>query len=117
MKALKLINESKNHMNDKELLLEAIDNYTQYTLAQRTVLKTLVSISINNIVKTNAEELSKISGITKATIYSSLKLFLKEGIIEKIEGPNRGIGIIKLISSQLDEIQKIFLKKIELLKK
>lgn len=117
MKALKLINESKNHMNDKELLLEAIDNYSLFTQAQRVLLKVLVNINIDNTVTTSVEELSKLAESTKTTIYKSLNLLEEVGAIEKIKGPNKGIGIIKLKINKLNEIQEIYVKKYNLVKK
>jgi len=112
------MNEMKinNDMNDKELLLKAIDNYSLYTSAQRVLLRTFVSINVNNIIITDVKELSKMLGISKATIYSSLEIFLIGGVIERVKSPNKGIGMLKLISSQLEEIKNIFLKKHELLK-
>ncbi len=113
MKAMKI----DNNMNDKELLLEAIDNYTLYTHAQRTLLKTLVNINIDNTITASAQELSLLCDSTKTTIYKALNLLEKIGTIEKIKGPNKGIGIIKLKPNKLDEIQQIYNKKYSLVKK
>ncbi len=107
MKALKI----EQYMNDKTELIEAIDNYTVFTLAQRTLLKTLVRINLNNIVTASVAELCKLTGISKPVVYKSLELFIHQNLIEKMQGPNKGIGILKLNPTQLLEIQQIYNKK------
>ena len=103
-------------MKNKELLLEAIDNYNLYTRGQRALLKTLININIDNIATANVSELSELSGMTKPLIYNSLGFLEREEIIEKIKGPNRGIAMFKLKPAKLEEIERIFLKKRDLAK-
>lgn len=96
-------------MKDKELLLEAIDNYDAYTLKQREVLKTLVGISVNEVAIITPTKLLALLNITKPTIYESLKRLKNDGAIMK----NGHKYTYRLNPTKLEEIIVGYKKKLE----
>jgi len=101
-------------MEDKELLIKAIDHYTFYTSVQRKLLKLLVQIEIDHVVKANVLELSKITNISRASIYRIISIFQQEGIISLPIKENLKLNQIILIPEKLELIKDNFLKKTHL---
>ena len=71
-------------MKNKELLLEAIDNYSEYTLKQKELLTILVKLAIEDIVVITPIEIGKQMNVTKGTVYFHLKALEKDGVISAI---------------------------------
>lgn len=70
-------------MKDKELLMEAIDNYDLLTSNGRLLLKSLLKIAVDDIAIISIKELSKLIKISRPTIYSSLKVLENNKFIER----------------------------------
>jgi predicted transcriptional regulator len=94
-------------MKDKELLLEAIDNYDIYTSHQRLMLKCLVTLSIDGVVTVGASYLSEQLNLSRTAIYKNLRKFLEEGLINKIKGFNT----YELNPAKLNHIAQLYQNK------
>jgi hypothetical protein len=68
-------------MQSSNIVNQAIDDYNILTKSQKTILKSLIQLSVNNEVIITIEELSKINQITRATVTAALELFSKKNII------------------------------------
>lgn len=102
---------------DKELLLEAIDNYSAYTSNQRKLLKIFINIAMENIVKANIPELSKLSSVSRPTIYRYIDFFKREGIIDILNDTATTLNSFRLNINKLDDIIEYHLKKENILRK
>jgi Fe2+ or Zn2+ uptake regulation protein len=76
-------------MEDRELLLKAIDNYDAYSIPQRETLKALLKLSSDGIVIIKPAQLSSLTNLSRTLIYYNLKVFEKEGLIKKLDRVNR----------------------------
>lgn len=93
-------------MKDKELLMEAIDNYDLYTPHERKVLKTLLLISIDDVAITSILKLSKLSRVSRPVVYKALAVFKKHELLEEIKDERNISNAFKLKKNKLEEIQR-----------
>jgi hypothetical protein len=105
------------YMDNKEQLIEAIDNYAGYSSGCRKILKLLVELSINDVAYVSVVQLSDISSLSKEKIYQALDLFQKDGFVERNKGKINTTRGITLKSDKLDQLLQFHNKKIELQKK
>jgi CTP-dependent riboflavin kinase len=71
-------------MNNKELLLEAIDNYDVYRLPGKNILKALVAASKkDNTVHISIKSLSELSKVSRQGVYNTLRYLEADKIIER----------------------------------
>jgi DNA-binding MarR family transcriptional regulator len=98
-------------MDNKELLLKAIDNYDVYSLTQRETLKALVNISIDSVATVSPTGLSKLIKIKRGIIYHNLKIFEKDKFIEKITKTTKRASIFRLSEPKLDYLVKLYENK------
>ena len=101
-------------MNNKQEILEAINNYEIFTIKQRTVLKTLASIEIDEIATITIPTLSRVTGISSAAVYRAIKVFSNEGYIKVIDDNSRKVCKFRINSTKMNEIIKVheMMKKI-----
>lgn len=104
-------------MDNKEQIVEAIDNYAGYSSGCRKVLMLLVELSINDIAYVSAMQLSEISSLSREKVYQALDLLQKDGFIEKNRGRINATKGISINSNKLDQLVQFHKKKIELQKK
>jgi len=98
-------------INNKELLLEAIDHYDVYSLTQRETLKALVNISIDSVVTVSPTALGKLTKIRRGIIYHNLKIFEKDKFIAKVTKTTKRATVFKLSGSKLDYLVKLYENK------
>lgn len=103
-----------SNIDNKELLLAAIDDYSLYTPAQRKLLQVLVNLSVDGTIVTTAIALARNINTTKITIYTALELFKREGLIEIPESQGVKFTSCRLKQSKLNEILSHYIKKLEL---
>jgi hypothetical protein len=82
-----MLNKMKNKDQNKELLMKAIDNYALLPKTGRVLLKTLINLAIDDIIVINIKELSKLSNISRPSVYSSLKVLEDNGFIQRQNNP------------------------------
>jgi len=112
MKAIKI----DNRMNDKELLLEAIDNYDVYSSMQAKILKTLINISVDDVAIIAPRTLSELIGTTRTTVYSCLSKLQKDGCIKILKDSGERLNTFKINKVKLNEIILNYQKKLQILK-
>lgn len=95
------------NMTDKTTLLEAIDAYEFYTKRQRHILKTLVSLSVDNIVHVKCTFLNQTAGITLQAVYSNLRKFEADGFITRLKRGRNVDSVFKLNQEKLEHILKL----------
>ena len=105
------------YMDNKEQLVEAIDNYAGYSSGCRKVLRLLVELSIDDIAYVSVIQLSEISSLSKEKIYQALDLFQKDGFIEKNKGKINTTKGITLKNNRFYQLLQFHKKKIELQEK
>jgi len=90
-------------INDNELF-KAIDAYSLLTNTQKTILKAMIHISVNDEVVATVTDLQNMTKFTRASISAAVSFFDKQGIIELSE--IRGIKFTgcKLKQNKLQEI-------------
>jgi len=95
-------------MEDKELLLKAIDSYALLTPAYQEVLKTLIKLSIDDIVITSIKDLSKLSKVSRPAVYASLKVLEKEKLITRNNNPGSRLSSFVLKPQKFEDIIKYY---------
>lgn len=98
-------------MSEKELVIESIENYSFYTITQRLLLKSLYQLVTNNYIYASVSEISKITKISRASVYRMLSIFKKDGIILCPAKENLKINQIILVPEKIEQIKENFLKK------
>jgi Fe2+ or Zn2+ uptake regulation protein len=106
-----------NDVDNKELLLKAIDSYSLFTVTQKKLLKTLVNMAVDNVVVASIVDLRKIINSSRVTIYSALEFFEKEGVIEILNTKGKKFNSYRLKQSKLNEIINHYVKKMEVIEK
>ena len=88
-------------MNDKELrlLTKSIDFYGKYTQNQSKVLCLLVENSIDDLVYMSVVNISKKTGVTRATVYSTLNVLQIDGMIKKAGNCK---GMFKIVREKIN---------------
>lgn len=104
-------------MENKELLIEAIDNSLKYTLKQRDILKLFLNLEVNELVSITPRELAEMFNVTRATIYLSLNILEKDGLIKNMTEKGRHFNIYRLSKSNLNDLLQVYTKKKDYLKK
>ena len=92
------------------MLKEAIRSLGRYTDKQCKVFDALLDKSVNNTTHFSINNMSKVTNVTRPTIYNTLKTFQKDGILSK-EG---NIGTYKFHTETLDIMVSLYLKEKEL---
>lgn len=93
-------------MDNKQLLLKAIDQYDDYTLSQRSILKLLVKISVNEVAVISTNTISRVLKITNQTIHSAIRRFNKDDLVNYRY--NAKLSKIYLNTNKLREIIQRF---------
>lgn len=92
-------------MNDKELLLEAIDNYDVLTPQGRDILRTLViAAKDDNTVNITIKNLYELSKVSKQGAYNTLQNLEKSQFIERVKVIGNRISLFKLNATKLEEV-------------
>lgn len=92
-------------MKDKELLIEAVDNYNILPSATKTVLKTLIKLAKgDNTVEDNILDLSTFSKVSRPSVYTSLKTLEIGGFIHRQHEKGSRFNAIILYPQRLNDI-------------
>jgi len=102
---------------DKETLYAAIDNYSLLTKSQKTILKSMIQISIDNEVVASIDDLSKLTSTRRATVSAAINMLEKIGIIEVSQITGIRFSTCMLKQSKLNEVVAHHQKKKQLMQK
>lgn len=95
---------------DKETLFKAVSSYGKYTDNQSKVLCYLVNRSVDNMIYPAVKKVSEETGVTRPTVYASLKSLLIDGVIEKCTNSN---GVYKINKEKINFIINQYKKENE----
>jgi CTP-dependent riboflavin kinase len=96
-------------MTNKEVILEAIDNYDVYSAPGRAILKTLVAASDeNNIAHLSMKSLEELSKVSKQGIYNCMRYLERDNLIERSKITGHRLSIFKLNSIKLEDIVQYY---------
>ena len=95
-------------MNNKELLLEAINHYAVYSPSEKTILKLFVKIAVDDIIISKVVDLCKLTNLRKSIVYKSLSNLEKTNTIIRLNGSNKRIKTFQINKNQLNYILEIY---------
>ncbi len=98
-------------MNEKDLLLAAIDDYPQYTKSQKIVLKTIASIAVNDLAAVSVQYLSEQANVTKTHVYLILKKLQADHCINIVRNKLHRSNLYKLNNVGLDHLIQVYNNK------
>lgn len=104
-------------IDNKELLLKAIEDYEPYTNSQKKLLTALIDIAIDGSVTISVLSLSKLIGFTRAMVYIALAGLENDKAIRKINTKQARISTFEINYPRLNRLIELYLKKQEYLKK
>jgi hypothetical protein len=116
----RLAYKTGTYMNNKDQLLNAVDNYDSYSAGYRKILKLLVELAIDDIAHITVIQLSKISSLSREMIYQALYVFQQDGLIEivkRTKGKTGTINSIILKPNKLGQLIQFYSKQLEVQKK
>jgi Fe2+ or Zn2+ uptake regulation protein len=96
---------------DKTLLLRAIDDFEPYTKSQRSMLRILVGLSVEDVANVSCAYMMKNAGLSRPSIYLNLKKFENEGFITRIKNTGSKQDSYKLNLEELDYILQLYQNK------
>ena len=97
-----------NDMNDKELLLEAIDNYDLLTPKYRIILKALIELAIDNVAIISVVKLSEITNVSRPVIYKALEVIKENQYIEQYKKSKNSLTSFIIKPIKLQDIVKYY---------
>ena len=104
-------------INNKELLLEAIDHNDQFSKSQKAVINIMLDFEKNGTTNISVNSITELTGFTKTIIYQNLKRLEKVGILKNFRKDREKIKSFQLHKSKLQEIIDTYLKKQHILQK
>ena len=106
-----------NATDNRDLLLEAIDNYDLYSKKQQSILKALVQVAINNVAEISTKSLGELLEISYQNTFIILRRLVSDGFIEKVKAPDQKYSSYRLIDEKLNYLIKLYYNKQSLSKK
>ncbi len=98
-------------MENKDLLLKAIDNYSIYSDTKRDVLKQLVRIEVHGTACISGKELSERIQKSKGGVFVALRTLERDGFIKKERKSGQLYSVYKLDQESLRLLIQTYLNK------
>jgi predicted transcriptional regulator len=99
------------NIDNKELLLAAINDYDHFTKSQKAIVSIILNFEKEGMANISINSIIEMAGFSKTIVYKNLTKLEKNQIFKREKIANEKIGYIKLNNSKLDEILKVHLKK------
>ena len=96
---------------DKTLILRAIDDFEPYTKSQRSMLRILVGLSVEDVANVSCAYMMKNTSLSRPSVYLNLKNFENEGFIARIKNTGSKQNSYKLNLEKLDYIVQLYQNK------
>lgn len=106
-----------NNIDNKELLLAAIDDYEPYTKSQKKLLQAIVNIEVGGSLTTSITSLSKTIGYTRAMTYIAVDALEKDGILKKTNTKQARVSTFEINFARLRTLMELYIKKQDYLAK
>ena len=104
-------------MDNKELLLAAIEDYEPYTKSQRKLLSAFVGLAVDDIVNISVISLSKLIGISRFAVYKNLNFLESDNAIKKLNNDKEGrLAGFHISQDKLKHIEAVYVQKQKYLK-
>jgi Fe2+ or Zn2+ uptake regulation protein len=100
-----------NTLENKDLLLEAINSYEMYSNTQNALLKILVMLEINNVASVGIQYLMTQLKLSRAQVYNALRNLQNDDAITKIRLKNTKQDSYQLNQEKLDYIVQLYHNK------
>lgn len=97
--------------NNKEIFIEAINNYDLFSNQQKGVLNTLVSVSVDNVAYISALTISKAIKLAVNSVYIILRGLEETGYITRQRDKHQKSNSYLLNSNKLETLVKIYKEK------
>lgn len=94
-------------LKSKQTLYQAISSYGKYTDNQNKVLCALIDNAVDNMVYAPVTKLNKQTGVTRPTIYTTLRVLQIDGIIHQDPSSK---GLFKISQDKIDFILNSYKK-------
>jgi len=91
------------NLNDKQEIINAIYDYSEFSLNQKKIFVTLTNAAVNGICKVTINYIYEKTKVTRATISHTLSYLKENGFIKTEYKGNRFTGC-EIVSSKLHEI-------------
>ena len=95
-------------MKDRQILLDAINNYDLYNNTEKSVLKTLIDISINNVAIVSVKKLTVLSKVSIPMVYKALATLEKDMVVKRVIHGTSKKSSFTINENKLYEITKHF---------
>lgn len=95
-----------NNIDNKALLIDAINNYDLLTPNERKVLITLIKISVDDIAIINIKKLSEVSKVSRPVIYKALSTYNHYNLLERGDSTRNCMNTFVLKKNNLQNIIK-----------
>jgi DNA-binding transcriptional regulator GbsR (MarR family) len=99
-----------NVMEEKDMILKAIDAYDVYNTASKSVLKTLVASPYmeDNVVKISINALAELSKLSRQGVYNALKYIERDNIVERFKKSGERVVYFKVNKNKIAEISQYY---------
>ena len=93
-------------MENKNLILKAIDSYDVYNMASKTVLKTLIaSPSIDDsTIKISIKALAEMSHLSIQGVYNALRYIERDKVVERFKKSGERVVFFKINKNKISNI-------------
>ncbi len=93
-------------MENKNLILKAIDSYDVYNMASKTVLKTLIaSPSIDDsTIKISIKALAEMSHLSIQGVYNALRYIERDKVVERFKKSGERVVFFKKKKNKISKI-------------
>ena len=104
-------------IENKELLISAINDYEPYNKSEKKLLIAFVNITIDGMITTSVTSLSKLIGFTRAMVYKSLLALEQDNAIKRTNVKQARVSTFEVNYARLRYITEIYLKKQDFINK
>jgi len=93
-------------MENKNLILKAIDSYDVYNMASKTVLKTLIaSPSIDDsTIKISIKALAEMSHLSIQGVYNALRYIERDKVVERFKKSGERVVYFRINKNKISKI-------------
>ena len=103
-------------IQNKELLISAINNCDKYNKSQKTLLSLFVSTHNNGIIDITMTSMVSLAKITRVMVYKNIDFLVEDGVISEGNSLSPRIKRFVLNEDALQEIIDLYLKRQEFIK-
>jgi Mn-dependent DtxR family transcriptional regulator len=100
-------------IDNRDLLLKAIEEYDIYRPQGRDILKVLVLVAEGELATITVSKLIELSGVSRQGTYNTLKYLENDKVIEHIKAPGLKLNSFRLNTTKLNSIVKYYQQTVQ----